>query len=283
MAFPMLKAGMRALLLEVVVSETATCCREAPITTSAAATLSSGACSSALDTKRCGPAVRHRRNSTRRDRDSPTRGSAPRSGSMGRRSRSSARWRAEGSPPSGAPAFSVYEEHDLADFPLSVSDLADSYRTLLAEALAPETGATTGPRRMAVLTARRGERLECNACNLCLWECARHAIYDASHDLPRLAAFETLDDRPGHLAHEIRNGSGAYRVGVRAPGGEYGSLSAPILVMAATTFATTRLVLAWQRRYSKRLPLVTSPGFALLLPTAQAGRSSSRRVRRRLA
>jgi choline dehydrogenase-like flavoprotein len=204
---------------------------------------------------------------------------------------------------------SVYDEHDLADFPLSVSDLADSYRavakrigvagfgeddlatpldsTIPSEPPIPlaenarrllerygrgrwpqRLGLRLGRARMAVLAARRGERLECNACNLCLWGCARHAIYDASHDLPRLAAFETLDYRPGHLAHEIRNGPGAYRVGVRAPNGEYSSLSAPILIMAASTFATTRLLLAWQGRYGERLPLVTSPtvGFALLLP-----------------
>jgi choline dehydrogenase-like flavoprotein len=203
---------------------------------------------------------------------------------------------------------SVYDEGDLAEFPLAPSDLAESYRavadrigvsgfvdddlasplerTIASQPPIPLTenarrlftryqrrrprsfDLRMGRARVAVLTAARDERLECNGCNLCLLGCARQSIYDASHDLARLCAFETLIYRPGHLAREIRETPGGYRVGICTPAGERSSLSAPIVILAASTFATTRLVLALQERYGEQVSLVTSPtvGFALLLP-----------------
>ena len=203
---------------------------------------------------------------------------------------------------------SVYDENDLAEFPITLDDLAESYRavadrigvagfgmddlasplesTIPTQPAVPlgenarrllsrykrrrvpsRVGLRLGRSRAAVLTMPRAEREACTACNLCLWGCARNSIYDASQDVTNMARFVTLDYRPGHLVHDIGNTGGGYVVRVRVHDRDYDA-TAPIVIMAASTLATSRLLLRWQRRFHEQVPLVTSPtaGFALLLP-----------------
>jgi hypothetical protein len=82
-----------------------------------------------------------------------------------------------------------------------------------------------------------------------------------------MARFDTLDYRPGHLVDDMGSAGDGYRVRVRTHDRDY-EATAPILVMAASTLASSRLLLRWQRRYHQPVSLVTSPtaGFALLLP-----------------
>ena len=210
--------------------------------------------------------------------------------------------------------LSVFDDDDLAEFPLTAAELASSYRRVaqrmgvsgfgdddlattlegwipnqeavpLAEnagrllaryarrrAELLELGFRLGRSRAAVLTEPRAGRQECALCDQCIWGCHRGALYSAVDDLEELRKDPNLDYRRG-IASGIERLDGGYRLGL--VGGE--ALSARTLVLAASTLATTRMILEMLDD-DTAVPLLGTPmaNFALFLPERLGAALSTR-------
>jgi choline dehydrogenase-like flavoprotein len=130
-------------------------------------------------------------------------------------------------------------------------------------------GVRLGRTRQAVLTRPQDGRGACTRCDRCLWGCDEGAIFSAAHDLERLIAHERVSYRPGRLVRAIERAGEGWSLGTRALDGAAGERwSARRVVLAASTLATTRLLLAMQGRHGEAVPLLGSPtiGLAVVLP-----------------
>ncbi len=211
----------------------------------------------------------------------------------------------------------LYDEDDLASFPLSPADLAPSYRRVagrigvtgfdaddLATALDREVpsqpvvvmaenasrlyaryrrrrraiqalGVRMGRSRAAVLTEPLAGRGECTRCDMCLWGCHQRALYNAADELDDLVRHPNLDYRPGALVERVERCQEGYALILAGTGG---SLRARHLVLAASTLATTRLVLEMEQDYDAPRPVIGTPmvNFALFLPERLGAAVASR-------
>ncbi len=220
--------------------------------------------------------------------------------------------------------ISLYDEDDLAPFPVSVADLAPSYQRVAgrigvsgfgADDLAhPLDGSIPSQKAMVmaenarrlfvryqrrrkavqalgvrigrspavVLTEPLGERGECTRCDMCLWGCRQGALYSAAHDVDALERHPNLVYRPGAVVERVEPCAGGYALILgrqgsdRAPWGA--ALRTPRLVLAASTLATTRLVLEMERAFGVSVPVIGAPAvnFALFLPERLGAALSTR-------
>ncbi len=194
--------------------------------------------------------------------------------------------------------LSVYDDLDLADFPLSVDDLEPSYhriaermgvsgfedddlatgldaritsqpptalcgnaRVLLeryATRRPQESTFALGRSRVAVLTEARGDREACGLCDACLWGCRHGSVWHAGFELDRLRQQPGLDYRPGTIVLRIERDRHGYRLVSQ----EQGRSGAP----EAVTLRTRRLVLAAGTLASTRLVLDLGARFGEPLP-----------------
>jgi len=180
--------------------------------------------------------------------------------------------------------LSGYERDDLwvegvdeaipADPPL---ELAENARRLLERyrrdpGPIQRLGLRLGRTRHAVLSRPRDGRGACTRCDRCLWGCDEGAIFSAARDVERLAAHERVAYRPGRLVRAIERSGEGFRLETSAPDAGPGAprerWAARRVVMAASTLATTRLLLVMQRRHGEVVPLLGSPtvGLAACLP-----------------
>ena len=143
-------------------------------------------------------------------------------------------------------------------------------------------GFRLGRSRAAVLTQPKGNRKECIYCDMCIWGCSEESIYSATHDLDTLQTYGNFDYRPGTLAERIEKIQDGYCLSARG-NDKYGNtehlrLRTRILILAAGTLVTTRLVLDLERRNGQTVQLLGTPaiGFALFLPE-RFGRSIATR------
>ena len=202
---------------------------------------------------------------------------------------------------------SAYDDRDLRDYPIRRSDLDPSYRAIAAriglsggdddlidfhgsglplqppswltpigERLLdryrrrkPLPGFLLGTARNAIATETIADRQACNKCGLCLYGCARGAIYDSTYDLahlrrtpnfryvsPALVTRLPAVDDPALTVEVAGSGLGAVAKG-------------QVLVLAAGTLNTTALVLARHGGAGTTLRLLTNPmaALAFLVPS----------------
>jgi choline dehydrogenase-like flavoprotein len=201
----------------------------------------------------------------------------------------------------------AYDDQDLRGYPIRKSDLELSYQTI-AERIGlsgsdddlsdfhgsglrlqpprwltpiarrvldryrrrkPLPGFLLGTARNAVATEPIADRHACNQCGLCLYGCARGAIYDSTYDLvglrrrpnfryvrPALVTRLPAVDDPA-LTVEITGGGSASVAKARA------------LVLAAGTLNSTALVLATRAGAGSKRRLLTNPvaAMAFLVPS----------------
>lgn len=128
-------------------------------------------------------------------------------------------------------------------------------------------GFRLGRSRVAVLSEDVSDRQACNLSGNCLWGCRRRSLYSSAHELPKLREYPNFSDLSGFLVGDIARDGRAWRVEGQDAHGARQSISAKILVLAAGTLATTRLVLR-ALRYDQAVPLLSSPtaAFVLWLP-----------------
>jgi len=195
----------------------------------------------------------------------------------------------------------VFDERDLRAFPIGPSDLADSYRAIAArigisgadDDLGPFHGSNLplqapdwllpigrslmtryqngkktenfqlGLARNAVLTRGLEGRSACNKCGLCLYGCARGAIYDSAQDLV------PLSKRANFRYHAASHVIGLRPNGGRGPGveirhaGEPQILNAKALVLAAGTINSSALALGAAGWAGKSIRLLANPAAAI--------------------
>lgn len=202
---------------------------------------------------------------------------------------------------------SAYDDLDLCEYPIRRSDLESSYQAVatriglsgddddltdfhgralsvqpprwLAPAAKllmdryrrrkPLAGFLLGTARNAVTTEAIADRGVCNNCGLCLYGCARGAIYDTTYDLAKLrqnrnfryispalvVRLPAVDDP--QLAIEIA-GKGCGPVA-----------KARVLILAAGTLNSTALALSRRRAFGRKRSLLTNPAgaMAFLMPS----------------
>ena len=125
----------------------------------------------------------------------------------------------------------------------------------------------------AVLTEPKGSRDACNGCGLCLYGCARGAIYNSALELPALRRHPLFSYRSGHRVVALRPALDGHDVEAMQ-GDRLEVLQARRVVLAAGTIATTALAVRRLGLQGRRIRLLTNPvgGTALLIP-ALVGRA----------
>lgn len=123
-----------------------------------------------------------------------------------------------------------------------------------------------GRPRHAVLSAPIGDRQACTLDRACMWGCARGAIYNSADEVSRLRRQETFAHQGGLLVQSIRRRENTYTIHAReVSSGNEAILKAPLVVLAAGTLPSTRLVLEHAGKTDMPLPLLTAPAMALAL------------------
>lgn len=123
-------------------------------------------------------------------------------------------------------------------------------------------GFILGRARNAVLTeAKNSVRNSCGLDNLCLWGCRRGAIYSSAFELAELERFSQFRFERNFMVQSLRRSNGLWHVqGEQARRAL--SVEAGIVLLAAGTIGTTRLVLDLMSWHDRPVALLTNPVFA---------------------
>jgi choline dehydrogenase-like flavoprotein len=114
----------------------------------------------------------------------------------------------------------------------------------------------------AVITRDRDDRSACKNCGLCLWGCAHRSIYNSVFELKELRRYSNFDFRP--FTRAIRLGSNQDWNFVETSGPiQSQTLSAPVVVLAAGTIATTSLVARKIGYLGRPIRLLSNPAAAI--------------------
>jgi choline dehydrogenase-like flavoprotein len=126
-------------------------------------------------------------------------------------------------------------------------------------------GFKLGRSRVAALSADISDRRACNLSANCLWGCSRGSLYSAVHDLPALRKYANFYELTGFVVDGLNRSDGCWTLTGQAAGeSEQRSITANMIVLAAGTLATTKLVLnALNHRHA--IPLLSGPTAAFLL------------------
>ncbi|RAU21846.1 4Fe-4S ferredoxin [Paramagnetospirillum kuznetsovii] len=199
-------------------------------------------------------------------------------------------------------AASLFDQEDLADWPISLADLLPSYRRVvkrvgvsgsLFDDMAPIHGLDVelepplslppssalllerydrrggmpgfllGRSRNAVLTRPREDRGACLEDMGCMWGCGVGAIYNSADDLAQLRSLPNVTVLSGLMILRLRRDEdGSVIVTGRTALGEERQLRARRVILAAGTLASTRLALDLLQKFDVPVPVLNAPAFA---------------------
>ena len=188
----------------------------------------------------------------------------------------------------------VYDDADLAGYPIGAADLAPSYRAVMARVgIAHEAppvleepgfispvqeifrrrnrlhagGFMLKPARNAILAEAKDGRKACHRCGLCLWGCANRSIYSSAYEIPALQRFANFTIIPHARVLSLVDAGGSQGLQVEQ-GGARMRLAADRVVLAAGTIATTALVLDRIGLTDTPVRLLTNPvgAIAFVMP-----------------
>ena len=195
----------------------------------------------------------------------------------------------------------TFDDDDLANYPIRASDLAASYQSVgqriglsggqddltdfLGSGLAlqsptwlmpiakrlleryqlrkPSGSLLLGTARNAVITDDVNGRERCNSCGLCLYGCARGAIYSATQDLAYLKSKANFTYLSGAMVTRLLPAGRQEQVVEASTGDNRVAIGARAVIVAAGTLNSTALVLRSQRAVGKKLRLLTNPVAAM--------------------
>jgi choline dehydrogenase-like flavoprotein len=195
----------------------------------------------------------------------------------------------------------TFNDDDLVNYPIKASDLASSYQSVgqriglsggqddltdfLGSGLALQSptwlmpiakrllesyqlrkspGALLlGTARNAVITDDVNGRERCNSCGLCLYGCARGAIYSAAQDLAYLKSKANFAYLSGAIVTRLLPTDRRKQVVEASTGDNRVAIGARAVIVAAGTLNSTALVLRSQRAIGKKLRLLTNPAAAM--------------------
>ncbi len=189
----------------------------------------------------------------------------------------------------------IYDDADLADYPIGAGDLAPSYDAVMARIgvseqppfvpeddgfrspvqeifrrrarLSGRDGFSLKPVRNAILTAPRGDRKACHHCGLCLWGCADRSIYNSAYELPDLQLFANFTYVRNARVVSLFDADGAHGMRIEQQG-SVSVYTARRVVLAAGTIATTALALQRLGAGAASVRLLTNPvgAIAFIVP-----------------
>jgi choline dehydrogenase-like flavoprotein len=126
-------------------------------------------------------------------------------------------------------------------------------------------GFTMGRSRVAVLSEDLNGRKACSKSGNCLWGCQRGALYTAADELIALRKFPNFRIQHGFVVKRVTKEMDTWTVeGLASNGTESRAVTAPKVLLAAGTLATTRLALD-ALRSNAPVPLLSCPTAAFLL------------------
>lgn len=122
-----------------------------------------------------------------------------------------------------------------------------------------------GRARLALLRTDNNERLGCNLSGLCLWGCARGALYSAAHDIPQLVR-AGAHHRKGVVVHDIELKDRILHIhGIERRSGTAVAIDTQKTILAAGTLASTAIALRSLRLYGNPIRLLSNPTAAFVL------------------
>ncbi len=205
----------------------------------------------------------------------------------------------------GAGAF---DRSDFADFPFGVEELAPSYESVARrigisgsseDDMAPLHGQEVslqpplelspifrsildrynarreslrtriGRSRLAVLSTDAGRRRACRLETMCSWGCPEKAIYNSADEVAELETRDNFTCLDNSRVVAIAPTDGGYEVTVANGSEASRKYAAPVVILAAGIFNSTRLVLSLLDCFDMDVRLLDSPqaAFALFVPT----------------
>lgn len=117
------------------------------------------------------------------------------------------------------------------------------------------------------LAVRRSGLSSCDLSGMCMWGCARKALWSANELLDSIKHSPHFKLMSGHLVTGVSPVDGGWRVEASLSGGETAVLQAPKVVLAAGTLATTRLAFSQLGFIPDYARLQSSPVAAFMMLT----------------
>lgn len=114
----------------------------------------------------------------------------------------------------------------------------------------------------AVITQNRGDRGSCKNCGLCLWGCSHRSIYNSVFELKELRRHPNFSFKPFTKAIKLRSNQNLNSVETLGPI-QSQTFSAPIVILAAGTIATTSLVARKIGYLGRPIRLLSNPAAAI--------------------
>lgn len=125
-----------------------------------------------------------------------------------------------------------------------------------------------GLSRNAVLSKPLGERNACTLDNMCMWGCTQGAVYQSLQDVAALSRYGNFAYMPGMLVRAVQPGGDAYVAEGNHSDGAPFRCRARLVLLAAGTIGSTRLVTGLMKWHGRRFRLLNNPAFAfaVMLP-----------------
>jgi choline dehydrogenase-like flavoprotein len=126
-----------------------------------------------------------------------------------------------------------------------------------------------GQARSMVLTEDLGIRKACTLDNMCLWGCRKNSIYNSAFEIEQLLERPNFQIEHGFLVESLTSVEQGYRVcGYDKATRQRRETIAPVVILAAGTLSSTRLVLHLKEQFGSEVELLTTPcaAFALCIP-----------------
>ena len=195
--------------------------------------------------------------------------------------------------------ISMFDDHDLAEYPLSLRDLLPSYQRVSkrigvsgtndddmsatlghdddllpptecnasTQALlsryrqrrSPQRGFLLGRGRNAVLTRALGDRGGCTHCGRCLWGCPHKAIWAATYDLPALKQHANFKHIAGCFATALVKREDGWRILAESADADSAHFDGKRVMLACGAIGSAKLVLDALGMREEDVPLQTSP------------------------
>jgi choline dehydrogenase-like flavoprotein len=188
----------------------------------------------------------------------------------------------------------IFEDSELDDYPINRQDLLPSYAAVIERIGISNGGALAGVRveegppmvraaekvltrhrklpvsfdftleraSNAVLMTARDGREACSQCGLCLWGCHAKSIYNSSFELAALRRFGNFDFQPGLRVRRLRM-EGAFHAVDAEVAEMTRTLSAPRIILAAGTIASTSLAVRRLGLHGHAIRILTNPAAAM--------------------
>ena len=159
------------------------------------------------------------------------------------------------------------DEYSQPPIPMDALHIYLSRRYLRHRHKINSQGFKLGRSRVAVISENMAYRQACSLSGNCLWGCHRRSLYSSNDDLPGLRRYKTFSELSGFVVDGLTRCDGYWSVEGQVHSGKTTSVTATMVILAAGTLATTRLILkALNYRLSVSMQSCPTAAFLLWVP-----------------